>query len=455
MRPTLDSMVSRVFLTLATGVVASIALTFWLSDRDRQSTFQQMRSLHAAERVVQLVLTLDALPEEDRPHALAGAAIAGLVVEPGVIRPWEGSPEAEADATLTEALLQRLGERRQLAVWRWPCSQRESLIREEGRRFPGRSGLCRSVSLQLADGTSIQLRLRPTLGPPHLPHEASFLPWLAVFALCIGFLAYVVARMVTRPLRRLAAAAIELGQRMDRPPLPVDGPIEVREAATAFNAMQERIRRHVQERMRMLAAITHDLQTPMTRLRLRLEKVGELPLRERLVADLAAMQAMVKEGLDLVRALDAPLDMAPLDLQSLLDSVCLDAVDAGQDVALEGGSAIPVLVMGNAASLRRCLANLLDNAVKYGSRARAVLLVSGAWVRVSIRDQGPGIPQAQLEAVLEPFARLENSRSRDTGGTGLGLTIAREIAVRHGGTLSLTNVPQGGLEVCLTLPIKA
>ena len=204
----------------------------------------------------------------------------------------------------------------------------------------------------------------------------------------------------------------------------------------------------------MLAAITHDLQTPMTRLRLRLEKVNDASLRERLIEDLADMQAMVREGLDLMSSLDAPMPLGPLDLHSLLDSLCSDAADAGQEVTLEDGAGEAVLIQGDAATLRRCLGNLLDNALKYGTRARAAIGSEDGWAKVRIRDEGPGIPENQRERVFEPFARLETSRSRDTGGTGLGLTIAREIARRHGGRVSLSNRPEGGLEVLLEIPLK-
>jgi len=443
-----NTMAGRVFLILMTGIVVATVVSLWLADRDRQKVVAQMRGAHHAERVAQLVLTLDALPAADRPHALAGAASVGLVSESRQSHP----PEAEQDGFLTEALKQRLGEDRQAMVWRWSCPQRERGSRPVGR--PERPGTCRSVSVQLSDGTPLSLSLRAAPPPPRMPELTGSLPWFAFFATCIAILAYAVARMATRPLRHLAQAATKLGLQTDSPPLPITGPEEVRHAAAAFNAMQERIKHYLQERMRMLAAVTHDLQTPLTRLRLRLEKVGDEELRTRLIEDLAAMQAMVKEGLDLVRTLDAPLALAPMDLYSLLDSLCLDAADAGQDVLLEEASYTPpLLVLAHPDTLRRCLGNLMDNAVKYGGRARVSLHREGRLARVVVRDFGPGIPENQLETVFEPFARLESSRSRNTGGTGLGLTISREIAHRHQGRLRLENHPEGGLMAQLELPL--
>jgi len=274
-----------------------------------------------------------------------------------------------------------------------------------------------------------------------------------VFPLFLGLLAYGVARMTTRPLGRLARAATALGGDINQPPLPENGPSEVRHAAAAFNVMQARIRSYVEERTEMLGAIAHDLQTPVTRLRLRLEKVADEELRDKLVADLGAMQAMIREGLDVATSLDAGGMMQRVDLDSLLSSVCADAADAGQDVTLEGRTGASVRALPLA--LQRCLANLIDNAVKYGKYARVTCAREGSKAVIRVTDGGPGIPEAQLEKVFDPFYRIEASRSRDTGGTGLGLTIARNVARRHGGTLVLRNVAGGGLECTLTLPIES
>jgi signal transduction histidine kinase len=217
--------------------------------------------------------------------------------------------------------------------------------------------------------------------------------------------------------------------------------------------MQARIRSYVEERTEMLAAIAHDLQTPITRLRLRLEKVADDNLREKLVADLGAMQGMIREGLDLATSLDAGGMMQRVDLDSLLSSVCADAVDAGQDVTLHGQTRVSILAIPIA--LQRCLANLIDNAVKYGVYARVTTVREGNKAVIRVRDGGPGIPEAQMEKVFDPFYRIETSRSRETGGTGLGLTIARNIARKHGGTLVLRNALDGGLECTLALPITS
>lgn len=442
----LRSMAGRVFALLLVGVAASAALTFALADNERRQTLDRQRTVRSAALVEQLALALEGVPPEARAELLFTAQDAGIA-------PASSEPEASAwdpDSQLAAELEDRLGPQRQI---------RATHLTADGcppaRRFrtrPGPGALCRIVSLSLDDGTPLLLAVATPREP--LPVQAPMLPFFAfVFAGCILALAYAVARMATRPLRKLASAATQLGRNIESPPLPESGPAEVRDAAVAFNAMQARIRRDMQERTTMLAAITHDLQTPLTRLRLRLEKVEGEDLRERLVADLSAMQGTIAEGLDFARSADLREALAPIDFDSLLDSACADAHDAGQDVTLHGRTGTKVL--GAPGALRRCVTNLLDNAVKYGRFARVEATLEGARAVVRIRDGGPGIPDDRLAEVFDPFFRLESSRSRETGGTGLGLTIARNIAERHGGTLTLSNLPEGGLEATLAIPRSA
>jgi signal transduction histidine kinase len=205
----------------------------------------------------------------------------------------------------------------------------------------------------------------------------------------------------------------------------------------------------------MLVAIAHDLQTPLTRLRLRLEKVTDDDLRNRLLTDLSAIQVMVKEGLEFARSANNEEDpMQKTDLDSMIEAICNDATDAGQEVSLSGRIGVPI--MAQPSSLRRCISNLVDNAVKYGKFAHINIRRDASKVVLSIIDGGPGIPKDQMEEVFQPFNRLENSRSRDSGGTGLGLTIARNIAEKHRGTIKLRNIGDAdfGLEVTLELAIS-
>lgn len=443
MKAFFSSMVGRVFLILVGGIFASGTLTFFLADNTRRTDISQIRSQHTAERVEQLVLMLDATPREARGQVAAAASRNGIVAEISGAGIGAGVP----DTNLTAALLQLLGEDRHIVARKTTCAAEAPNAPPQSRRL----AVCRTVSLSLHDGTFLHLVLQPRRPPSAGPYQSR--PWLYIFffATCLGLLAYAVARMSIQPLRQLAQAAAELGRNIERPPLAERGPTEVRHAASAFNTMQAKIRRYIQERTQMLAAITHDLQTPLTRIRLRLEKVQDQELQARLVEDLSAVQTMIKDGLDLARSMNSEEPMQRTDFDSILDSVCADAAEAGQDVTLSGLTRVSLAVQPNA--MRRCLTNLIDNAVKYGGYARVSASRDKSKVIVQVRDGGPGIPEDMLEAVFDPFFRLEGSRSRDTGGTGIGITIARNIAEKHGGRLYLRNHPDGGLVAMLELPV--
>ncbi len=273
---------------------------------------------------------------------------------------------------------------------------------------------------------------------------------LAVLLATVLLLSFVAVRWVTRPLNLLASAADELGRDINRAPLPEDGPAEVGRAAHAFNTMQRRLVRFIDERTRLLTAMSHDLKTPLTRMRLRAEMLEDGALREKFEADLLEMEAMVGETLEFMRGLSGREPAQPVDVMALLESLQADNEAMGRAVALEGRVTRPW--RGAPQRLRRCLANLVDNAVLYGQRAEIAVDEGDDRLTIRVRDHGPGMPEAELEKVFEPFYRLEGSRSRATGGTGLGLSIARSIAQAHGGDVRLRNHEQGGLEAILTLP---
>lgn len=257
-------------------------------------------------------------------------------------------------------------------------------------------------------------------------------------------------RLVVRPINRLAAAAQALGSNPRQAPLPLSGPIEVRRASAAFNTMQAQIEAHVAERTRFLAAVSHDLRSPMTRLRLRTEMLPESPLREKFREDLTQMEALVNVTLDFVKGGRVDEALSRVDLDSLLSSLASDMAEMGHDVRILGsaGRALP----GYPRSLKRCFQNLVENAVRYGGLAEITLQSMPDSIVVTIRDSGPGIPPALLERVLEPYFRAEPSRNLHTGGYGLGLSIAQAVIQSHGGQLTLQNRAQGGLEVIVRLP---
>jgi signal transduction histidine kinase len=271
-----------------------------------------------------------------------------------------------------------------------------------------------------------------------------------VLLVAVILLSLLAVRWITRPLKTLADAAEELGKDINRPPLPETGPVEVVRAARALNTMQSRLSRYLSDRTRIFAAMSHDLKTPITRLRLRAELLDDPQIRQKFSKDLEEMESMVGATLDFMRGLENEERSQRIDVTALLESLQADAREIGGRVEIEGAASAPYA--GRPQALKRCLANLIDNAVKYGRSARLAVDDDAARLRISVRDEGPGIAEAELERVFEPFHRLETSRSRESGGTGLGLSIARNIAEQHGGTLVLRNLPAGGLEAILTLP---
>jgi len=273
---------------------------------------------------------------------------------------------------------------------------------------------------------------------------------LALTLVAVIAIALVAVRLVTRPIQHLAEAADAFGRDLESPPLAEDGPNETRRAAEAFNRMQERLRRLIAERSRALAAVSHDLRTPLTRMRLRAELVEDEALRGQLNADIDDMQAMIEATLDYLRGLRDNEPLQNIDIVALLSSLVADAQALGQPVTLAEAVAAPY--GGRLTALKRAIANLTDNAVKYGRAARIAVEDGSGELRLVVEDDGPGIPEADLTRVVEPYVRLEASRSRETGGVGLGLAIARDAAQLHGGELRLENRAAGGLRAILILP---
>lgn len=267
----------------------------------------------------------------------------------------------------------------------------------------------------------------------------------AVFAVAV-----IAVRFVTRPIQRLAEAADAFGRDLDSPPLEESGPTETRQAAEAFNRMQERLRRLIAERSRALAAVSHDLRTPLTRMRLRAELIDDEELRNQINADIDDMQAMVESTLSYLRGLQENEPVQTIDIEALLQSIVADEQSMGRPVVLAQVHAAPYA--GRLMALKRAIANLIDNAVKYGHEANVKIYDDPLTLRIVVEDWGPGIPEQDLVRVIEPYVRLESSRSRETGGVGLGLAVARDAALLHDGQLTLENIPGMGLRAALVLP---
>ncbi len=313
-----------------------------------------------------------------------------------------------------------------------------------------------AISLALPEGQWLNLRVR--LPRPRPWHSETFLlAFLVMTATAAGLTLWAVRRL-TRPVRDLAEAADRLGRDVNAPPLPEEGPSEVATAARAFNTMAGRIRRFVGDRTQMLAAIGHDLRTPITRLRLRAEFMEDEEQRRRMLADLDEMEAMIVATLAFARDEAAAEPAVPLDLAALCCTVLDEAADARPEAAERVSYAGPerLVAQGRPVALKRAVANLVNNALSYGGAARLRLSPPDARgqgpLRLTVEDDGPGVPPTELEAVFQPFRRLEASRNRETGGVGLGLPIARNILRAHGGDVVLRNREGGGLLAEATLP---
>ncbi len=448
-----DTIVTRTLLVLILGLSVSHVLSVGLYFTDRTSALLFTGGEHTAERIATIRRIVEnASPEERR-------RIVELADHPKLHITWDlesalgpqTDDKWQADV-LSNALLDHL-ETDSDQVFR--LQHTEELRNEHWQQHLHRShqvvefGEAMLVSLLLPDGS--WLNIAAPVDSPEPFWSLRFALSMLVMLLAVGALSALVVRHLSRPLGTFSRAAQRLGRDVNAPSIPETGPTEVRQAVRAFNEMQERIKRFVEDRTQMLAAISHDLGTPITRLRLRAEFVGDREQQQRMLADLDDMEKMVSSALSFSRDEADGEPNVMVDLRTLVQRVCDDVADAGHEVTLNvGDEAVPIGC--RPAALRRALTNLIDNAVKYGRQARVSLASMPDNVLIRIDDDGPGIPEELQEDAFRPFRRLEPSRSRETGGTGLGLTVARAIVRAHGGDITLTNRAEGGLRTELSLP---
>lgn len=460
-----QSLRARLMLLLIGVLLLAQLLSFALHFRDRGEILRQVAGYNLMQRIAGMVNVLDGLSPAERAVFVRSLDLPPLRIslrgQPADL-PDEKQDSVQG-AVLHRLLHFRLGEDRKVMVYvpsrpvsrhatpsesdPFPNGMRGMMARHMGWRFMNPAGGL-MVQLQLSHGQWAFFRYQ-------LPEELLVWPWglLAGLLVLLGavlVVSLVAVRWITRPLSTLASAADQLGKDLGHAPLPEDGPLEVRRAAAAFNTMQQRLARFVDERTRILTAVSHDLKTPITRMRLRLEGVSDLALRARFDHDLLEMQAMVQSSLDFMRGISIQEEARPLDVNALAETLCEDAADAGEAIQVCGRAVNPY--KGRPMALRRAIGNLLENAIRYGTEVEVGIEDSPDQLRIAIRDRGPGLPGELLEKVFEPFFRAETSRNLQTGGTGLGLSIARNIAQAQGGELRLRNRPGGGLEALLILP---
>jgi signal transduction histidine kinase len=447
------SLFGRLVLILLLGLILAQLLSAAILLKERDKALYHYGDLQWAERDAGVVALMESMGSAARHKIAAVLTTPGLRVSlrqrplpttgPGIgIDP----PAADFEATLKRIL----GPNRALRVV--VTRQASRYVPAGQRRFKGQ----RIVDRRQHVITQVKLRGGKWISFDH-PRRRHMDDWpyrllvsLGILLISVIVLAAFAVHWVTRPLSALAAAAEGLGRNIHQPPMPETGPLEVRHAARAFNTMQARLARFIEDRMRILAAVSHDLKTPITRLRLRTELLDDEALRAKFVQDLAEMETMTQAALNFMRGIEAREPAQPIDIMALVESVQSDAEELGGNVAIRGRA--EHAYAGRPQALKRCLENLLSNALAYGRRALIVVNDEAEVLRITVRDAGPGIPEEKIEKVFEPFYRLEGSRNRETGGTGLGLAIARNIVAAHGGTLTLVNRAEGGLDAVLTLP---
>ncbi|MCJ8142179.1 ATP-binding protein [Ancylobacter sp. A5.8] len=325
----------------------------------------------------------------------------------------------------------------------WPLSRAAKFM------YWGDSGGM-GLAVQLKDGSWLNSAFAKKMA--NSMWTARSLISLAVTAIVLSLCAAFIARTMTKPMRRLAVAAEALGRGESVEPLAERGPDDIRHTAVAFNLMQSRLQRFVEDRTRMLAAIGHDLRTPITSLRLRAEFVSDDETREKMLDTLDELRAMTEATLAFSREQATEEVTRNVDLTALVGSLCDDLVELGHDVTCADAPQFSYRCRPDA--LKRAIRNLVENAVRYGERARVSLRTTPQAIEIVVEDDGPGIPADAVEKVFEPFFRMEHSRNRETGGIGLGLSISRNMVRHHGGDIILANTGTG-LRVTISLPPTA
>ncbi len=450
-----DSVAGRIVLVMLVGLTLShlVSMAIYYTEGTEASTLLGDR--HVAQRIAMITRLVEETPRADRERilkALDSGDVRVVWSERGAGPQAIGAPAHPHP--MAHMLRTYLGDRGEGGLHvalgeRWGGDRPEAMRRhmQAAMADPAGSGQL-WASVRLADSTWLSFRAPLDRSTPFW--SLRFVLSMSIMVLAVLALSIWVVRRTTAPLAAFARAAERLGVDVSAPALPESGPREVRQAARAFNQMQTRVRRFVEDRTQMVAAIAHDLRTPITRLRLHAEFVEEEEQRRKMLADLDEMERMIASTLSFAREDAATEARETVDLVTLIQSVCDDMADAGHEVEFSSEEGLAYAC--RRVALRRAFTNLVENAVKYGQRARISLDVEADELMIRIDDDGPGIPDEMLDEVFKPFRRLESSRSRETGGTGLGLTVARTIIHAHGGKVALGTRAGGGLRVEVTLP---
>ena len=466
MRWIFDTIKGRVVTVLFLFLSASHVLGLWLYAQKSEAATTLLHDALLAEQIALVIRLAERLPAAERPAMLQ--ALSGPTVRIA-LTPSDTTRQPLAEGTRAHAFEHLLGvfldrpTQESIRLAYMPGSRIEGLdsllakvrtsVHGERDHLPKRplaeihAHGAVSAEIALTDGAWVRFVAPLLTVSPFTPFKLG-IPLAAMLVSVLLIAAWVLHRW-TQPLTQFVAAAEQFGTDIHSPALSETGPSEVRTAARTVNLMQQRIRRLVEDRTAFAAAIAHDLGTPITRLHLRAHEIEEENTRSRMLADLEQMRRMITATLEFARLEFAAEPTETLDLASLVQSICDDYFDAGQQIAVQDLE--PITIASKPTALRRALANLLENAFKYGGRARVALAATPRHVHVTIQDDGPGIPEDMVEEAFRPFRRLNRSND-EPDGTGLGLSIARSIVRGSGGEVTLKNCANGGLQVTVTLP---
>lgn len=439
-----DTIAGRTILVLFTGIVLSLAISQYLYQRGLDYEAQESSTVRLADRLATLRQTIFRFPKDQRDevaHSFSGGAFDVH---------WSPEPLAVTrnDGHLT---FQRL---RHLLAERIPGLAETDLLigTSQNGLAPAEDSHTRDhmtlISLTMGDGSWLNMSVAQVAQSS--PAAPGYLVITALLAGAVGLLAVLMGQWLTKPLTHVAEGARQLFSGAQSVHVPERGTREVRDLAQAFNEMQARITRLVGDRTDMLAAISHDLRTPLTRLRLRAESLSEAGLKTSVISDLDEMEAMLDATLAFLRGDRSEEEAQTLDVGALLQSIVSDCEDAGADVTLSCRDGI--ILVGRPLALKRAFTNLIQNAIRHGGSADVSATTTAKDITITIADRGPGIPPDQLETVFSPFVRGDASRSRSTGGHGLGLTVTRSLLKMHGGDVTLSNRSTGGLLAKIVIP---
>ncbi len=449
------SLIGQIALVMAAALLVAQAINFGVIFNERQRATRTQIEGPAVSRFVALVQRLAPLSPSGRADLLAERGRRGRfsIDQASIVGAGESAPRlvnrlrdqaAENGLVLRDA---RAAVSDQVALSR---RMRAPMTPDEKTRAGQRLRRLQTLrlSVQLPDGAWVNARLVTPRPNPWLAARLAG-STLLIYFLVLAAMIWIAARLA-RPLRDLTAAAERFEGRGEAPQVAPRGPADLKRAILAFNAMSARVSAMLDEKDRMLGAIGHDLRTPLASLRIRAESVAPEEEKQRMIATIAEMTAMLDDTLALARSGRASEPARAVDLAALADTVVEEFRALGDDVVMASGTRQTALVQPNL--LRRAVRNLIENGVKYGGAVRVAVRERGGRPAIEVSDEGPGIPEEEIGNVQEPFVRLEASRNRGTGGSGLGLTLARAAAQAHGGTLELENRPEGGLRARILLP---